>query len=238
LRSIIWEIAHSIAAPAVTKRFLFFAPGIPFQRYLGCYQEAFEVGVVLGYAFRNRLITFAKLFAESNHEEELITFMQELARQRLRETQKPETFFQLGMLAEESRIKANWQKSGTDGVPIDFLQRHYRVPLEQACNNLHVSVSTGIGFGSAFPEPTEQMWKVEHEYPMSREEWEKRRTDPKYRTEKTFGRLTAKQVKEIHTAEPPESVTLAKRQEQLLSHVELFISGARPDLLHEFKAQN
>jgi hypothetical protein len=235
LRSLISEIAHSIAAPAVTKRFLFFAPGIPFQRYLGCYQEAFEIGVVLGYTFRNKLLTFAKLFAEANHEQELITFMQELARQRLSETQEPETFFQLGMLPEESRIKTNWRKSGTDGVSIDFLQKRHRLPLAQACKNLYVSVSAGIGFGSAFPELTERMWKVEHEYPMSREGWEKRRSDGAYRMEEMFGRLTAEQVKDFQTAEPPESVTLAKRQGQLLSQVESFISGARPELLHEFK---
>ncbi len=50
-----------------------------------------------------------------------------------------------------------------------------------------------------------------------------------------FGRLTAKQVKYFQTAEPPESVTPVKRQGQLLSQVELFVSGARPELLHEFK---
>ena len=221
--------------PAVTKRFWFFALGIPFTRYLGCYQEAFEVGVVLGYTFRDRLTTFAKLFAEPDHEQQLITVMQELARQRFSETKKPETFSRLGMLAEEIRIKSNWQRSGTDGVPVEFLQKHYRVPLRQASQNLYVSVSTGIGFGSAFPQPTEQMWKVEHEYPMSREEWAKRRTEPTYRMEETFGRLTSEQVKDFHATEPPESITLAKRQGQLLSEVESFISGARPELLHEFK---
>ena len=111
MRSLIDEIAHSIIAPAAKRRF-FSAPYLPFRRYLGCYEEAFEIGVVLGYAFRDRLTTFAKLFSEPGRELELITFMQELAQQRLAEVGEAKTFFQLAMFAEEARIRADWQESG------------------------------------------------------------------------------------------------------------------------------
>lgn len=220
VRSLISEITYSVAVPASKRRFFFFAPYLPFQRYLGCYQEAFEIGVVLGYAFRDRLLTFAKLFAECGREEELITFMQQLAHERLAEVGKAANFFEMGWFAEEDRINVNWRDSGIAEADMEHLKKHHEVPLEQALNNLHVAVSTGIGLGSAFPELTERLWKVEHESPMDRDKWEKARS----------AGLSLPD-------EPEEPVTLARRQQQLLAQVELFVSRARPELLREFSTQ-
>jgi len=235
LGSLIVEVAHSIIAPAAKRRFFFFAPNIPFQRYLGCYQEAFETGVVLGYAFRNRLTTFAKLFGEPGHEQEVVTEMQELAQQRLTEVGEAKDFFDLGMCAEEGRMKAYWQERGIYEANIEFAAKHYKVPLKLAVWNLCSAVSVGIGMGSAFPELTEKLWKAEHEHPLGRDKWAKQRADPRYRGERTFGALTPEQVQEFQRDKPPESVTLAKRQEQLLSQVELFVSKTRPELLPQFR---
>ncbi len=234
MRSLIWEVAYSISVRAAKKRFFFFAPHVPFQRYLGCYQEAFEVGVVLGYAFRNRLATFAKLFSEPGREQELIAFMQELAQRRLTEVGDAENFFSLSMAAEEGRIRADWRESGITEGQIEHLRRHFKMPLKTASSNLHVAVSIGIGFGSAFPEQTEKLWKAGHEYLLDPDRWARVRHDPRYLMEETFGPLTAEQVEGFQRDEPPESVTLAKRQEQLLSQVELFVSRARPELLPQF----
>lgn len=54
------HIAHSIVVPALKKRF--FRPSyLQFHTYLLVYQEAFEIGAVLGYAYRERIRIFARL---------------------------------------------------------------------------------------------------------------------------------------------------------------------------------
>jgi hypothetical protein len=219
LRSLIDEVAHAIITPAAKKR-LFSAPYLPFQRYLGCYQEAFETGVVLGYAFRDRLATFAKLFSEPGREQELVTFMQELAGQYLAQIGEPKDFFDLAMWYEESRIKTRWNASGITEAQIEYLAKHQKMTLEQVFKNLHVAVSTGIGLGSAFPELTEQLWKVVYERSIDRDKWQEWR----------------KAGLDIGD-ELPEPIPLAKRQEQLLSLVELFVSKFRPELLPQFRLE-
>jgi hypothetical protein len=219
LRSLIDEVADSIIAPALKKR-LFSGPYLPFQRYLGCYQMAFETGVVLGYSFRNRLTTFAKLFSHPDREQELVTFMQELAGKHLAEIGEPKNFLQLAMFHEESRIRTNWYESGITEAQMEYFTKHEKLTLEQAFKNLHIAVSAGIGLGSAFPELTEKLWKVEYERPIDRDEWHKWR----------------KAGLDIGN-ELTEPLPLAKRQEQLLLLVELFVSKSRPELLSQFTVQ-
>ena len=217
MRSLIDEIAHSVIAPPAKKR-LFSGPYLPFQRYLGCYQIAFETGVVLGYAFRSRLTTLAKLFSQPSREQELVTFMQGLAGQHLAKAGEPKDFLQLAMWYEDSRIKGNWHEEGINEVQMEYLTKHQKVPLEQAFKNLHVAVSTGIGFGSAFPGLTEKLWKVAYERPIDLDEWQKWK-----RAGLDLG------------DELPEPFPLEKRQEQILSQVELFVSKSRPELLSQFR---
>ena len=217
MRSLIDEVTRSIVAPALKKR-LFSAPYIPFRRYLGCYQTAFETGAVLGYAFRDRLTTFAKLFCEPGREEELTMAMQELARQKMAKVGKAGNFIALAMFAEENRIKANWHESGITDTQIEHLTKRLKMTLEQSFKNLCGAVSTGIGFGSAFPELTEQLWSSAYERPITSDEWQEYR-----------------RVGVVSGDEIPEPLPLAKRQGQLLSLVEVFVSTSRPELLSYFQ---
>lgn len=220
MRSLIWEMVRSIIASEAKKRFFLFAPYLPFQRYLGCYQEAFEAGVVLGYTFRNRLALFAKLFTEPGHEQEVTESIQEIARERLAEAGAKD-FFDLAEFAEEARIETLWLESGIYKANIEFAKKRYKMPLNEAAEGLYVAISTGIGFGSGFPELTEQLFKVRDERPIDREEWAKWR-----------------KVGVVAGDEPPEPLTLGRRQAYVLSLVELFVSKARPELLSQFKTGN
>jgi hypothetical protein len=103
MRSLVTHIAFRLIEPEVKKGW-FSAPHVPFQRYLGLYQEGFEIGVVLGYAYRNSILRFAQLFSERGHERELIGFIQKLAQERLNATPNVTNFFELAMFAESSRI--------------------------------------------------------------------------------------------------------------------------------------
>jgi hypothetical protein len=217
VRTLIDEFVTSIIAPALKKR-VFAASYIPFRRYLGCYQVAFETGAVLGYTFRDRLSTFAKLFCVPGREEELSMAMQELARQKISKVGETENFLGLAMFAEEARITANWRESGITEKQIDHLSQRLKMTLEQAFKNLSGAVSTGIGFGSAFPELTERLWKAGYERELMPDEW---------REYQRIGVVSGDDI--------PEPLPLIKRQGQLLSLVELFVSKTRPELLSEFQ---
>jgi hypothetical protein len=217
VRTLIDEFATSIIAPALKKR-LFSAPYIPFRRYLGCYQVAFETGSVLGYAFRGKLATFVRLFCESGREETLIIAMQELAQQKRARVGDCQNFAAFAMFDEEKRIMANWSESGITETQREHEARRLKITLEQAYKNICGAVSTGIGFGSAFPELTEQLWKAAYEREFTRDEWQEYRR---------IGVVSGEQI--------PKPLLLETRSEQLLSLVNLFVSTSRPELLSNFQ---
>ena len=164
------------------------------------------------------MATFARLLCHPDREGSFILLIQELARTRLTtQSGKPQSFFHLGMFAEEERVKSEWRASGITEPEVCHLQEHAKFSAKIALANLSVAVHTGVGLGSAFPELTEELWKAEHEHEVSREKWHHMRT-----------------LGVVNTDQPTEPVTLARRQEELLAKVGLFVSMRRPDLIAEF----
>jgi len=215
--SLVDELARTILTPALKKR-LFSEPYIPFQRYLGCYEIAFETGVVLGHMFRDRMPSFARLFSTPGREEELIGVMQELARDKLTKAQDADSFIGLAMFSEENRIKATWQQSGATEKQIEYMAKTLKMKSEQAYKNLWTALSTGIGFGSAFPELTERLWASAYEQEIPRDKWEHMRR---------FGVVNGDEI--------PAPYSIAKREQELQSVIELYVSASRPELLSDFK---
>jgi hypothetical protein len=209
-------IAQGVLAPA-ERRKLWGSPHVRFKRYLGCYQEAFEVGAVLGHAYRNTIFAFAKLLSEPGHEAEFISFIQQLARERLAGQSEPKSFFDLAMNVEEKRVKGNWLESGITESQVHVLEEHQKIPSSTALKNLIVAISTGIGLGSAFPELTERLWNDEHCFPVSSERW---------RAAKAAGIISANEPNE-----PPTGVSLTERQSGIVNQLEKFVSAVRPELL-------
>ncbi len=154
------------------------------------------------------------------HEAELIGAIQELARDKSTEAQDADSFIGLAMYAEENRIKANWQQSGATEAQIEYTSKTLKMKPEQAYKNLWGAVSTGIGFGSAFPELTEKLWKDAYEQEIPRDKWEHMR-----------------RIGVVSGDEIPGSYSLAKREEELQPLVELYVSTSRPELLSDFKAR-
>lgn len=89
--------------------------------------------------------------------------------------------------------------------------------VEQVFGNLRVAVITGIGFGSAYPELTEQLWSAAYERPV----------DDSVLSEALKAGLDL-------GGQRPEPIPLAKREEQLMLLVKLFVSESRPELLSQF----
>lgn len=214
--SLVDELARTILTPALKKR-LFSEPYVPFRRYLGCYQIAFETGVVLGHMFRDRMPSFARLFSMPRREEELIGAIQELARDKLAEAQDTGSFIGLAMYAEENRIKAGWQESGATEAVIEYNVKTLKMKPEQAYKNLWTALSTGIGFGSAFPELAEKLWAGAYEQPIPSDKWKEMRR---------LGVVSGDTI--------PGPYSLAMREQELQSIVEMYVSTSRPELLSDF----
>jgi len=213
------HIVQSLIDPALKKR-LFRAPTISFWRYLGCYEEAFEIGVVLGYAYRRKLVSFAKLFSQPNRETEIAGFVQQLARNEVAaQSSVPESFFPLGMFAERERIRKRWRDSGASDTQIESSEQQFEVSVATAFSNLQVAVSTGIGLGSAMPELAQSLWRAEHEG----------KVDPEKPDRLRRAGLNLPE-------DMPKAVSLAERQAYLTAMVEQFVTVHRPDLLTELIA--
>jgi hypothetical protein len=216
MHSVIAELVRVIMKPATQKK-LFGKPYITTARFLGCYEQAFESGAVLGYAFRGRLSTFAQLFSDPGREHELASWMEATARQHFTDLGKPENFFDLAMWYEKSRAEDVWRKAGVAQADIDQLIDGFKVPLGDAFERLQVSMTMGIGFGSACPEQTEIMWREAYEKPHDPD-----KVKLMLKAGLSLGRDELK------------SLPLVEQQEKLLSFVRLFVTTARPDLLSQF----
>lgn len=208
------HIAHSIVEPALKKR-LFGPPYLQFHTYLLVYQEAFEIGVVLGYAYRERMRIFARLLCAPGKEVGFVDLIQELAVKRRTDVPEVRTFFDLAMVHERDRARRNWAESGIAGPQAETFEKSFEVPAKVAWDNVGVALHTGIGFGSRFPDLTEILWKNEHEYSLSPEQWH---------AAKAKGLIGTDEVTE-------RDVTLAERQGILVAMVEAFASDHHPEFL-------
>src|SRR5271165_1068414 len=163
------RVIGSVIAPAL-KRTLFRTPYIVLLRYLLCYEETFEIGAVLGYAYRKRIVPFAQLLCIPGNEAELVPAIQHLAQKRLEsQPTAPKTFIDMAMTFEDNRIRNNWRESGITEAQVAALAYRERIPIDLAVKNLTVALNVGVGLGSAFPELTERLWENEQEYVRSPE---------------------------------------------------------------------
>jgi hypothetical protein len=166
MHSLIAELARVIMEPASQKR-LFGKPYLTCWRYLGCYEQAFESGVVLGHAFSARLPTLVQLFCDPGRERELSGALREAAKQHFTETGEPESFFDMAIWFEKSRAEDVWRKAGTAEADIERLIDRYKLSPGDAFPRLQMALSTGIGFGATYPNRTEEMWREAYELPRA-----------------------------------------------------------------------
>jgi len=212
------HIAHSIIAPRLKRR-LFGPPYLPLVTYLLVYQEAFEIGVVLGYAYRDRMLVFARLLCSSGSESGFVGSMQDLASKRITGRPNARTFIDLGMAYEDERIRCNWRASGVKESEIAAFGRSFEMPAGVAWDNIGVALHAGIGFGSRFSDQAEKLWKSEHEYPLTMEQWN---------AAKARGVIRPDEVMQ-------KDVTLAEKQAELVARVEAFASDHHPELLAQLR---
>lgn len=164
MHSLIAELARAIMAPASQKRLLG-KPYLTCWRYLGCYEQAFESGAVLGYAFSDKLSNLVQLFCDPGRREELTVALMESAKELFAETAAPESFLDLAMWSEKSRMENLWRKAGATEADIERQISSYELSPSEAFPQLQIALTAGIGFGGTFPNRTEKMWREAYELP-------------------------------------------------------------------------
>ena len=97
-------LAHEISAPIVHKalsggEYVLFGDYMPRAHFL------FETSAVLGYAFRDRLLTFVSLFSQPGHEVDLAEHLGDSVAARLASLEKePSDFMELFFIPEATRL--------------------------------------------------------------------------------------------------------------------------------------
>jgi hypothetical protein len=141
------HIAHSIVTPALKKRF-FRPPYVQFPAYLLIYQQAFEVGVVLGHASREKITTFAKLLCAPGKEAGFVELLQELANDRLVGREDARTLSIWGWHGKTTglevlggNLERRDQRSLSLASPSKCLRKRHGIMLASHCIRVSVSVA-------------------------------------------------------------------------------------------------
>ena len=81
-------LAHEVVTPIVREDPAF-GQFVYFGEYMPCAQFLFETTAVLGYIFRERIVTLIQLFCKPGHEESLMVLVRASVAARLRSLQHP-----------------------------------------------------------------------------------------------------------------------------------------------------
>jgi hypothetical protein len=213
------EIVKIVLAPAVQKKFLS-KPKVPIQRYLGCYQMAFEFGAVLGHAFRSNFPWFIQFFSEPGRQYELAAAFNQLATEDLAAIGEPTNFLRLAMEQEESRVRKFWIDAGQTQEQIESLFQKWEMDPEEAFQALGKALNRGVAYGGTYPDLVEMLWKKAYETPP----------DPKIAE---FLRGAGRNI----PFEKWEALPLARQEEMLLPIVRAFLESTSPELAAQLDAQ-
>lgn len=176
-RTLMGYLAMPIIGQLVEKK-LFGGPVIRFTNFLQLCHYLYECGALLGRARRDCLETLVQLLPViPGKEHEVIEFLQEFAGKRLssfRELnagEEPPSFFNLFYTTELATLDLNlWDPTNVKGLNKALNEKwslQKAEPLTKAFGN------EGVGFGSAFPDLTEKMYRQSRQ--VSQDDWNKTR---------------------------------------------------------------
>ncbi len=215
--SLIAELVSGIMKPATEKKF-FGDPFITCARYLGCYEQAYESGAVLGHAFSDRLPVLVRLLTERGHEVAQADLLKQAAQKHLVSVGEPKSLFNLAMCFEKARTEDLWRQATVSESDIEQLIKSSRLRLEVVFAKLQGAVTDGIGFGGMYPKLTEELWRTAYESTK----------DPIHLESL---RQMGMSIGEFKLDSPP----LPQQTEKLLAFVRSYVEKERPDLLHDFQ---
>ena len=212
------EIIQMVLAPAVQKKF-FGEPKVLLQRYLGCYQQIFEMGAVLGHAFRKDFPWFVPFWSLPGREHDLAQSFHQIANEDVAAIGKVSSFFDLGMHREESNIYQTWRNAGKTQDQIEHRAQIHELSVQEAAEMLNFGLIRGVAFGGTFPGLVERLWKEGYESAV----------DPNKLHLLRQAGLT------IHDGEL-KLISLAEQEKTLFSGVRSFATRNRPELVSQLEA--
>jgi len=208
-------LAHEVVAPIV-RIDPSSGQSVYFGQYMPCAQFLFETTAVLGYIFRDHMVTVIQLFCEPGHEEGLKVHMRGSVADRLKSLQHDACdAFDLYFEPEALRLI---KLMGADRVGSSDLANYanQRQELSYVLSLLRLTAAEGIGLGSLYSELTETVLS--------------RSIDPR-----TWSRwLTA--GFDLATF-PPEARTIRQRRAQALFLIKPYVAALNPELLEMLEYQ-
>lgn len=201
-----YEMGHLIQKGLFRGHYVWFLPFLVVGGWL------YETGAILGRARRDRLEILAGMLCEPGREEGFCEWLYDLARKRIAEYGgEPDSFFRFFTEIELG-------KAGLSLSDPRQLKRaaDMKLPLEQAGTMSQLHFLEGIGFGSAFPDLTERMWRQTYE-PIKQDVW-----DACAEAQRYGWRIP------VPEGPPP---TLEQREQQVLLEVTYFAMEHFPELV-------
>lgn len=212
-----------IGIPIVTKvaktRF-FGGPYIRFYNMFEVISYLYMAGAILGRARRSKLSILAKMISIPGREKEFLNWLQKQAKERLEKFRsevgkEPDTFNEFILLRELKEAGIGIEESFEAYQRGDMSMMKAadeKVPLKDAEPLIKSYQLEGIGFGSAFPELTEKLYRNTFEK-VDRDSWVEARK---------YG---------LAISEEPTIISLEEQEEIVLQMVAGYASEYYPELL-------
>lgn len=172
----------------------------------------FEMGAVLGHTLRDRLDSLVSLIAAPGTEQQVISFLQGQAAERVMKLNgKPADFALVYFAPEATRIIGAMRGAGlTDAT--DWLEMHkvasQKLRVADIFTSLQIAPAEGIGFGSRYPDLTSELLTSDS------------------------GAVEAGGLRTAGLNVPamPKKKTILERREMAVSMIRPFVQQVRPDL--------
>ena len=175
----------------------------------------YATGAVLGRARHDRIEILAKMFSDPGQEKDSSEWLQSLANERIQKYGRdPENFPALFFTTEWREMGATWPDDHRTVMQLG----NKKVPLEKLEDRFKMYILEGIGFGAAFPQKTERMWKDLYET-VDAAAWERAKASG------------------VDVPEKPTPVNLADREREVLSEVAEYASEYFPELVEPLGLQ-
>ncbi len=185
-----------------------------FSEYMVRAGFLFEIGAVLGYAFRDRLHLLVQLFAAPSTEQTIISLLHQQAADRLDACGGKLTDFAAVYFAPEAtQLIGVLRRAGLTEAR-DWLDMHevasQAIRVADIFTQLQIAPPQGIGFGSRYPDLTSDLLTSEID-------------EAKYRKLRAAGLAVP--------SAPPQAKTMQQWEEMALSMIRPYVQHARPDLV-------
>lgn len=206
-------LGHQVAAPIVRKGWLS-GEYVLVGDYLPCCQFLYETGAILGYKFRDRIITFVALFCEPGRESELAAQLGETAASRLAQLEgEPDDLMDLYFKPEATRVIRTMQNARLttfcDWQDFPKVAKQ-KLRVADVWSQIQLVPAQGIGLGSRYPALTEKLFSHEIDSRLWRELRSHGLDIPAF---------------------PPKAKSMREREEEALAMIKPYVSKAHPDLL-------